>query len=322
MNFKKIVLLVGLFIFIPNPSLYAAKYAGEFLGLGVGGKALGMGGAFVGVADDASAGYWNPAGLFQLKAKELLLMHSETFGSLLDHDFISYVIPQKGKPSKSAFGFNLMRLGGDGIKITALPNPDAPPGESNKPYVVDEKSHGDYVFSFSYSRKIKPKLALGGNAKLVYRNIAGNSAYGLGIDLGILAFLSPSLSLGANLIDATTTFLAYDNGTKESIYPTLKAGSRFSHTLKDFILTLAVDSDFRFEGRDYTSQINFQDLSADLHYGVEIGYLEKAALRLGSDQGNLTFGLGLKTNKIGIDFAFLSHDDLDASYRVSLQIKP
>ncbi len=322
MSFKRAFCALTLLILCWSSPLFGAKYAGEFLSLGVGGRALGMGGAFVGVADDASAGYWNPAGLFQLKGKELLLMHAQTFGSLLNHDFISYVIPKKGEGSNSAFGFNLMRLGGDGIKITALPVPGAPPSESNKPYVVDEKSHSDYLFLFSYSRRMRPKLALGANAKLIYRDIAGSSAYGLGMDVGILAPLSPSVSLGATLVDAATTLLAYDNGTKESIYPTLRMGSRFSHNLKDFLLILALDSDFRFEGRDYAAQVNFQDVSADLHLGVEVGYLEKAALRLGLDQGDFTFGFGVRTRKIGADIAFLNHDDLDQTYRISLQIRP
>jgi hypothetical protein len=321
MSIKKTALILTFLILCISPSLFGAKYAGEFLSLGVGAKALGMGGAFSAVADDASAGYWNPAGLFQLKTKQLLLVHSEVFGSLLNHDFISYVIPRKKETSTSAFGFNLMRLGGDGIKITQLSNPDLPPGESNKPYVVDEKSHSDYVFSFSYSRKIKPKLALGGNAKLLYRDIAGEKAYGLGMDFGILAALYPGITLGANLMDATTTFLAYDNGTKESIYPTLKTGFRYSRNLKNSVFTFAFDSDFSFEGRDYAAQLNFEDFSADLHYGVEISYLQKVALRLGSDQGNFTYGLGLNTEKLGADIAFLNHDELDKTYRISLKIK-
>jgi len=322
MNLRRTFLgLILLLLCLPS-SLLGAKYAGEFLSLGVGGKALGMGGAFVALADDGSAGYWNPAGLFQLKGKQLMLMHAETFGSLLDHDFISYVVPQRAADSSFAFGFNLMRLGGDGIKITELPQPDLPPGEDNKPYVVDQESHSDYVFLFSFSRKMRSNLAIGGNVKWMYRDIAGNSAYGLGMDLGILAPLSPSVSLGANLVDAFTSFLAYNNGTKESIYPTLKAGSKFSHGLEDFLLTLAIDSDFRLEGRDYAAQLNSGDLSADFHLGLEMSYLQKAALRLGLDQGNFAFGLGLKTKRIDADIAFLIHDELDESYRISLQIKP
>jgi len=321
MRIEKTVLAVALLMVCLSPSLYGAKYAGEFLSLGVGGKALGMGGAFVAIADDGSAGYWNPSGLWQMKSKELLLMHAETFGSLLNHDFISYVIPPKNETSKSAFGFNLMRLGGGGIKITELPNPDAPPSEANKPYVLDEKSHSDYVFLFSFSRRITPNLAWGGNAKWIYRDIAGNSAYGLGIDLGILTSFSPCFSLGATLLDATTTFLAYDNGTKESIYPTLKVGSKYSRNVKDFALILALDSDFRFEARDYAAQLNLNSTSVDLHYGVEIAYLEKVALRLGSDQGNFTLGAGFKTRRIGADIAFLTHEYLDTSYRISLRIK-
>jgi len=43
-----------------------AKYAGEFISTGVGGRALAMGGAFVAVANDVTAGYWNPAGLSRI----------------------------------------------------------------------------------------------------------------------------------------------------------------------------------------------------------------------------------------------------------------
>ncbi len=321
MSIKKTALISALLIVFLSSPLFGAKYAGEFLSLGVGGKALGMGGAFAAIADDGSAGYWNPAGLWQIETKELTFMHSETFGSLLNHDFISYVIPKKSETSQTAFGINLMRLGGGGIKITELPYPDEPPGENNQPYVVDEKSHADYVFLFSYSRKINSRFAFGGNAKWIYRNIAGNSAYGLGIDLGILAPVTNSFTLGASLLDATTTFLAYGNGTKESIYPTLKTGSKFSQNLKDFVLTFAVDSDFRFEGRDYAAQLNFDDFSVDLHYGVELKYLEKTAIRVGLDQGNFTLGAGLRAKQIGADIAFLNHDELDNSYRISLHIK-
>ena len=44
-----------------------AKYAGEFLATGVGARALGMGGAFVAISNDVTAGYWNPAALAHIK---------------------------------------------------------------------------------------------------------------------------------------------------------------------------------------------------------------------------------------------------------------
>ncbi len=55
------------------------KFAGEFLSIGVGGRALGLGGAFVALANDVTAGYWNPAGLAQVNYPEFTLMHDERF---------------------------------------------------------------------------------------------------------------------------------------------------------------------------------------------------------------------------------------------------
>src|ERR1700687_118089 len=57
----------------PLSSLFAQATGGppnEFMAYGAGARSLAMGAAFVGVADDASAGYWNPAGLSQITRKE------------------------------------------------------------------------------------------------------------------------------------------------------------------------------------------------------------------------------------------------------------
>ncbi|MDZ7338396.1 MAG: hypothetical protein ONB30_07645, partial [candidate division KSB1 bacterium] len=55
------------------------KYAGEFMSVGVGARALGMGGAHVAVAKDVTAGYWNPAGLAWVTFPQLAAMHAERF---------------------------------------------------------------------------------------------------------------------------------------------------------------------------------------------------------------------------------------------------
>lgn len=309
----KIFVFFLLFLIIPSLS-WGAKYSGEFLYLGVGGKALGMGGAFVSIADDASAGYYNPAGLSQLDQKELVFMHSEIFGSLLNQDFISYVLPLKNKNYKSSLAFSFMGIGGGGVKITEL-------GADNRPYVKEEKSHGDYVFIFSYSLGKSKKIFLGANFKLIYRNIAVNSAYGAGLDLGALVNLAHNITLGANLMDFTTTLLAYDTGTKESIYPTFKLGLSTKRKFENFFLTLALDGDIRKEKRRHSTQYWIGDFSLDTHYGLDLSYLEKLMLRGGFDQGNLTLGFGFKVKRFTVDMAFLDHDELDNTYRISLKVK-
>jgi len=71
----------------------ATKYAGAFMENGGGARALGMGGAFTAVADDPSTTFWNPAGLASAEKREILLMHSERFGDLIDRDFAVYSQP-------------------------------------------------------------------------------------------------------------------------------------------------------------------------------------------------------------------------------------
>src|SRR5512135_545573 len=70
-----------------------AKYAGEFLTLGVGGRALAMGGATVALANDVTAGYWNPAALALIDYPEMMLMHNEQFAGLVNNDYGAVAIP-------------------------------------------------------------------------------------------------------------------------------------------------------------------------------------------------------------------------------------
>ena len=315
---KPIMLLV--FLLFLCPTVWGAKYAGEFLSLGVGGRALGMGGAFVAVCDDASAGYWNPAGLQKLGQKQLIFMHAETFGSLLNHDYLAYVLPLGNEDGSSSLSLGLMRLGGGGIKLTSLEK-DGPISDSNRVVFVRETGHADYTLLLSYSRKSRPNLAWGASSKIIYRKLADNSAFGMGLDCGILFSPYGFLAFGANLMDLTATFLSYDNGTTESIYPSLKIGMAARKDFNGFSNVFEIDSDVRFEGRRSSAQYWTGNASFDMHYGFESWYGKRIAGRLGFDQGDLTAGIGLRVRQFIIDAAYLSHDQLDNSYRISLQVK-
>ena len=87
---KKCVVGVYLLIALPPSALMAEKYAGEFMALGGGARAMAMGGAFAAIANDATATFWNPAGIADFASLqagpgdwELSLMNSERFGILL-----------------------------------------------------------------------------------------------------------------------------------------------------------------------------------------------------------------------------------------------
>ncbi|MCK4223769.1 MAG: PorV/PorQ family protein [candidate division Zixibacteria bacterium] len=318
---KKSLLIFGFLVLFSTP-VFAAKYAGEFLSLGVGARALGMGGAFVGVADDVTACFWNPSGLCQLNRKQLSLMHAETFGSLLNQDFVAYAFPRVEETSTSAMAFSLQRLGGGGVKITDLEKKGLEISDTNRVVLLGEESHADYALFFSYSHQMKPQFFWGANLKLIYRDVVTTSAFGIGADLGLLVKPCSFLSLGANLMDLTSSLLFYDNGTTETINPTTKLGLAINHELKDFYLIFATDADVRYEGRKSAAQFWLGKISADMHFGMEVSYKRKLAGRLGFDQGDFTAGVGFWINPtFGGDVAFLSHEELDNTYRISLLLK-
>ena len=317
---RRLLLTIGILLALVAPA-YAAKYSGEFLSLGVGARALGLGGAFVGVADDVTASFWNPAGLAQLNRKELSLMHAETFGSLLNQDFIAFARPLTEQNRPATRAFSLPRLGGGGVKITDLEKKGLEISDTNRVVLLREESHADYALFFSYSHQMRPQVFWGANLKLIYRDVVSTSAFGIGADLAFLAKPYSFLSVGANLMDLTSSLLFYDNGTTETINPTTKLGLALNRSFKHFSLVLATDADVRYEGRKSAAQFWLGKLSADMHHGLEISYREKVAGRLGLDQGDFTAGAGLWINQFGLDIAFLSHDELDNTYRISLLLR-
>jgi len=78
---------------LPVAGQRVAKYGADFLAGGVGGRALGMGGAYVALAADVDATYWNPAGLSLLAYPELAYMHAERFAGIVSFDYAALAWP-------------------------------------------------------------------------------------------------------------------------------------------------------------------------------------------------------------------------------------
>jgi len=314
----------------------ADKYAGEFLTLGMGGRAAGLGGAYCSIVDDASAPYWNPAAVSLVDQKEILLMHAESFGGIVAYDCVGFVFPY----SKSAFGANLLRLSVRNIPLTenlefwdwgrdGVPDTDDE-GEGNGVYdqgewtVYDERrivrvTNSDLALFLTYGWSFSNRISVGANLKIIRREIGEYSAYGSGADFGIIYRPIPALSIGVNVQDATSTFISWSTGTWEKITPTLKLGISTSHWIRPLRGTflVSIDQDIRFEGRRKTSQFSVGKVSDDFRLGFEYLYSNTLGVRLGSDYGDLTAGLGFKYRNYSIDYAFLSHPDLRGSYRLS-----
>ena len=318
-------------VFAGGPKV--AKYAGEFIAIGVGGRALGMGGAFVALANDVTAGYWNPAGLSSINYTELSLMHEERFGSLVNYDYGAIAFPSG---PRSSIGFSLIRLGVDNIDNTSEALIDASTSDRRKIYEIYNPNarvdpsrvttfnSADWAFYFTYSKRVNEEFAYGANLKLIRRDLGSNSATGIGFDVGVRLRLMDKLALGVNLQDITTTLLAWDTGTKELISPTAKIGGAYFIDLFGGRIAPAVDFDVRFENRDYASTAHVGAVSADLHAGLEYDFKNLVAVRVGyNDVKQFTLGAGVHLPKLDVDYSFAKFDgqgQLGNTHRISLRL--
>ncbi len=321
----------------------ATKYAGEFLKIQVGARALGMGGAFTAVADDATAPYWNPAGMVYLPYREVIPQHQEKFGSLANHDYLGGVWPLGGPAGRNAaLGVGVLRFAVDDIPIT--PRPGAlragvdflDYGLDNDPTTPDEgqadgvwqpgerllldpddlymASSSDLAMILSYARQRGERWAFGGSLKFVRQSIPDTlpgehvTSFGAGLDAGLLYMPSDAVTLGAAMHDVTTTYLAWSNGTRELIAPTLDTGAACTfHPAERHALTWALDLAWGFENRDADAQLKLGGMTVDVRTGLEYWYRNLLAVRTGVNVKDLAFGAGLRYKQVGVDYAAQLH---------------
>ncbi len=308
-----------------------AKYAGEFLSIGVGGRALGLGGAYAALANDASAAYWNPAALARLNYPEFMLMHDERFGGMENYDFGAVAIPYG---TNTTLAISLMRLGVDGIPDSRDAGVDAngnyvPRGQYQNAVRIDESkityfNSADWALYFTYSKRVSDDLTYGINLKIVRRGLEEASATGIGFDIGVLYSPRENWFVAANVQDVTTTLIAWSTGTNELISPTLKLGTAYFIDLFQGRFAPTIDVDVRFENRQFASIAHLGPISFDPHMGLEFDYKNTVALRIGyNDVKQLTLGAGLHLRKLDIDYSFARFDeenDLGDTHRISLRM--
>ena len=298
------------------------KYAGEFMEIGVAPRAQGMGGAFVAVANDISASYYNPAALVNLTQTQISFMHTQQMIASVNYDYLAFGKPLGGN---RVVGLSLIRLGIDNIKDSrqALIYLESDPDNWRLDWSrITEFNAADYIFNLSVAQRMASNWAFGGNVKLIRRKIADHSANGIGLDLSIYRDFSSGLTLGAALKNVTTTFISWDTGEKELVAPALFSGVSYLWQFSSFHLGVrpAVELILRGEHRQKSASLSAGALSLDMAAGLEINYFELLYFRSGYDEiQRFNLGVGIQIPHVRIDYAFTNYDqELGNSHRIGL----
>ncbi len=259
--------------------------------LGAGARAMGMGNGYVALAEDATAVYYNPAGMPYLWSQQISFLHTVLFEGTV-YDYIAYVYPYS---SIGAFGFAGMRLGTDDI------------GHRDAFTDLGRFSATHMQLLLSYSRRFGDDISAGLNLKLAHQSIYDYSDYGFGFDLAGRYMITERLRAGIllqNLIGARMKLI----DDRERTPFTFRSGVAYLYELPDLPLSGAVTFDIeKPEKRDIK-----------VRTGFELAHTSGLAIRAGFDRDNASLGLGIRYQQLSFDYAYKFIDHLMDSHRISL----
>jgi hypothetical protein len=308
---RRTLLLVALTCVLAAPVLaIEGGLPGAFLSYGNAPRSLGMGKAFTGVADDPQAGYFNPGGLFQLNAQEVIVAHSQLYGARLE--YVGYAMPTR---ELGTFALTLINHGAEGL------GSHTPDNRHYKNYAAAENA-----FMISYCYNPWNFLGFGANFNLITQNIAQYSDVAFGIDAGALLRGPGPLSfgiVGQNLIQPTLQL-----GNLPDVYPrTLRVGA--SVRLLGDRAIIAADASMPFVWDMDADGNPIEQFTPHItpHGGVEFHIVPGVLVqRVGLDPNDISLGLGIHKSwgkmGIGVDYAYLLHHRsnyrLGATHKVGL----
>ena len=288
-------------IFLVPALLAGTKYAGEFQELQVGARASAMGGTGIAQFTEPTTIYFNPAGTF-FTPRSAHVMHAENFAGIVKNEFGAVVLPR----GNMSLGLGVQYIHTDGIKLTTLPDTTSLPGSGNIPIAYDTVGTADYLFYLNGS-KGGEHLAYGVNLKVFYRDLSVISGFGGGIDAGI-AYKTDILRIGLAVRDLILSPIIWSSGLKETILPRFALGVAPVISLEKIYSRIMIEA-------DVVKAVDIEGFDVDL--GMEVGYKDLLFGRMGVYRGNVTLGMGVQYKKFSLDYAFVTHPDLDNTTKIS-----
>jgi hypothetical protein len=308
--------------------------AATFLEIGVGARAMGLGGAYAAVANDASALYWNPAGVARVQNIEIEATHNSWF---LDasHEFVGVVVPIASINSAIGVSFTSLGFGDQAVRTV-----DRPEGTGE---TYDAQ---DLAVGVTYALALTDRFSFGITGKYVNQRIWFESGSAFAVDLGIfyttpveglrlgmaMSNFGTPLRMGGNNLASTTspdkTVQTFDRApveytTTASPLPVLfRAGIAYEQRIGDLgSATIAAD-------------VNHPANSTEsIDAGLELGYQNSFFVRAGLQNmlerdgiSGLTLGAGVDWHDdqlgfgVRVDYAWADWGILQSSQRITVGI--
>jgi len=289
-----LLLLTLLMVAVVVPVAIASDDGGvrSVFALGAGNRAIGLGGAYVAIADDASAALWNPAGLAQLERRRAEFTSTNLIGMGFSEKYLALAYPHWRLGNTS---FTLRTFGVDGIESR----------DDRNLLLADDLKDQELELLLAHARTLRPGLSVGGGLKLQRQSLAGYAGGGFGLDAGVLAHplvlrgddtpSSRSWTIGFALRNLIEPSIRLD---EESVPDprAMRLGTAYRRTHGEQLKGLVALDVEKTAGMD-----------TRLHLGAETSYRDQASLRLGLLAGSLTAGFGLRWRDLVVDFAFEDH---------------
>lgn len=314
---KKSLIFLVLFLFssVSFAQTGDEGLAGTYLFWGAGARSLGMANAFVGMANDGSAIYWNPAGLSLIKRRELNTFYAFLYEGI-GYEYISYVHPLDFKLQLFPYGREEemreedLNLGSVGIAFVGLHSGDINRRDENN-VDLGNFSNNQTALIFSYGKELIKDFSLGLNLKIIYHQLDSYQGVAAGLDLGSLYKLNVlPVTFGLRIQNLISPKIKLKNTSEE--YPMgIRAGLSYQ-LLTPLVVSFDVD-------KTGNRGIKFA-------FGGEYTFNEMIALRFGVNNNEVTSGLGIEYKNMKVDYAFAYHNpgaeyySLGTSHRFSFNM--
>src|SRR3989339_669335 len=288
---KKIYLFL-IIVIVCSVSLFAkgaGTTAASFLKIDTGARPVGMGGAFCGIADDVNTIQYNPAGLVQIKLKEIGLTHIEWIEKTRS-ELIGYAHPIN---ESLTLGLMLNYLYTDG-----LIERDIFGNESGKTF-----SGNDGVATFAVAVKLLDNISTGLNLKIIRETVKTKNDIAYAADIGFLYTMS-KLQLGAVVQNFGTKIKLYENSFSLPLNYKFGMGYEFIKNAKagvDVNIPIDNKTDIRIGGEYWIANI------IALRTGYKFNHDKNTGI-------GISVGAGFELNNYRIDYSFLPYGDLNYTH--------